>query len=207
MIFSANEASLCAHGIAQVDKKMIAHDGIKSYDIEATSVREIHAEATAERKSVVSKLKIRGGCLCEAVAYEVEDRFAYVAYCHCKSCQRQSGSAFCHLGAVRAADLTVTRGSDLIAEYVKSAQTTLSFCSVCGSQLFTRKPSRGVLHVRIGTMDRPPTMKPIAHICVDEKMTHHVIGDGLLQIAGLPLQIPEFSCKTNLQDLETIKLV
>lgn len=38
--------------------------------------------------------KLAGGCLCGAVRYESDAQSVVTAVCHCKHCQKQSGSAF-----------------------------------------------------------------------------------------------------------------
>mgnify|MGYP000342018160 FL=1 len=38
--------------------------------------------------------RLRGGCMCGAVSYEIADRFLYAMNCHCSKCRRTTGSAF-----------------------------------------------------------------------------------------------------------------
>lgn len=56
--------------------------------------------------------KLRGGCLCGAVEYEVADGFEYAQYCHCSKCRRITGSAFKPFAGIERAHLKLTRGSD-----------------------------------------------------------------------------------------------
>jgi hypothetical protein len=39
-------------------------------------------------------MKIEGGCLCGKVRYSSDSEPAFVGVCHCKNCQKQSGTAF-----------------------------------------------------------------------------------------------------------------
>ena len=138
------------------------------------------------KNSIAPVQAIIGRCLCKQVEYEVQDRFAYVGFCHCRDCQQQTGSAFTFIGAVAESDLHVTRGQDRLAEYRKSEETLLNFCSCCGSQLFARKPLRQSFHVRIGSLERPPTCLPMAHVFYASRMPGVVIDDGLPRFNGLP---------------------
>jgi hypothetical protein len=40
------------------------------------------------------KMKIEGGCLCGKVRYSADVEPAFVGVCHCKNCQKGTGSAF-----------------------------------------------------------------------------------------------------------------
>jgi len=35
---------------------------------------------------------LRGTCLCGKVAFEVDDEFKYMGYCHCSICRKFSGA-------------------------------------------------------------------------------------------------------------------
>ena len=39
-------------------------------------------------------MKIEGGCLCGKVRYSADAEPAFVGVCHCKNCQKGSGTAF-----------------------------------------------------------------------------------------------------------------
>ena len=52
--------------------------------------------------------EIVGGCLCGKVRYSATADPAIVAVCHCKNCQRQSGTAFTTIVGVPKEALKVT---------------------------------------------------------------------------------------------------
>jgi LmbE family N-acetylglucosaminyl deacetylase len=51
-----------------------------------------------------------GECLCGGVRYEVTGKLAPLGYCHCKQCQRASGSAFSCNTTVAKADFRLVSG-------------------------------------------------------------------------------------------------
>src|ERR1700712_3428247 len=55
--------------------------------------------------------RIEGGCLCGAVRYRSEAEPAMQVVCHCKTCQKNSGSAFSMNVAVPQDSLTVEGGT------------------------------------------------------------------------------------------------
>ena len=48
----------------------------------------------SEEKSETSDLTVTGGCLCGAIRYQASHRMSDAMACHCRRCQRLTGSAF-----------------------------------------------------------------------------------------------------------------
>jgi hypothetical protein len=124
-------------------------------------------------------LELHGRCLCGAVAYTVPDALHYAGYCHCSDCRRFSGSASSAFGGVARADFRIVRGTEHIRHYHKSENTVLGFCDTCGSSLYADKPLRGMIHIRLGTLDQAPGLRPQFHSYVGSKAEWDAIGDGL----------------------------
>jgi hypothetical protein len=40
------------------------------------------------------ELPLKGGCMCEAIRFEISEPLPGALYCHCKRCQRRTGTAF-----------------------------------------------------------------------------------------------------------------
>jgi hypothetical protein len=85
-----------------------------------------------------------GGCLCGAVRYESTGEPGFALLCHCRDCQRQSGSAFAAGWRVPAAGFRVTQGEPKL--YLRAADSgneiTRAFCPDCGTMLFLRVSAR-----------------------------------------------------------------
>jgi hypothetical protein len=124
---------------------------------------------------------LSGRCLCGAVEYSLPDDLAYAGYCHCSDCRRFSGSAFSAFGGIDEARFQIVRGADRITQFVKSTNTTLAFCSICGSSLYAAKPERKMIHLRLGTLDQAPSLHPQTHSYAGSKAEWFVICDGLPQ--------------------------
>jgi hypothetical protein len=108
-----------------------------------------------------------GGCVCGAVRYRVKNAPFRTGVCHCKFCQRRTGSAFGVGVYFRADDVEITRGelktyehrSDESGRWLK-----MQFCPKCGTtvtwllELFPE--GRGVAG---GTFDDPSWLRIERH--------------------------------------------
>jgi hypothetical protein len=110
-----------------------------------------------------------GGCLCGRITYESAGEPSFSLLCHCRACQRQSGSAFIAAMRVPAAGFRVTQGEPRL--YVSTSDAgnavTRAFCGECGAPLFIRVASRpDIVGLRVGSLDDPSEFRPEAHIFV-----------------------------------------
>jgi hypothetical protein len=135
---------------------------------------------------------LAGGCLCGGVRFSITGKLGPAGYCHCKQCQRASGSAFAANAPVRARYFTLRSGAELVREYESSPGKYRAFCGRCGSPLYSRRDSEPELRrIRLGTLDGDPGRRPLAHVWVSVKAPWHEITDSLPQLAeGLPEPAP-----------------
>jgi hypothetical protein len=129
--------------------------------------------------------RLKGGCRCGAVEYEVADEFRYALVCHCSQCRRATGSAFKPFGGIERAKLAVIRGKDHLRIF-GDVMTHDAYCRACGSLLYSVVREAAWAHVTYGTLIDTPSLGPQAHIFVGSKAPWHTIGDSLPQHAGLP---------------------
>lgn len=112
--------------------------------------------------------KATGQCLCGAVTYEAEipEKSFYEGLCHCKDCQRYTGTAF-------ASSLMVPKaGMKLEGElsfYGKDTErgTVMErgFCPNCGSNVLCQSDAWDDQYVlSAGTLDDPSVFKPKINI-------------------------------------------
>jgi hypothetical protein len=108
-------------------------------------------------------------------------------FCHCSMCRKAHGSAFRARGRVRMADLRWVRGEDLVRFYESSPGQHRGFCSVCGSNIFTKFSERPrEVGLALGILDDDPGNRPVCHVFVGSKAPWHDITDALPQYEGLP---------------------
>ena len=101
---------------------------------------------------------ITGSCLCGALTYTCSSEALLTAVCHCKACQKSTGSAFSVVVGVNKSDVTIA--GDTLATYEDigdSGQATYRrFCSKCGSTILAELAARPDLAcIKAGTLDRP----------------------------------------------------
>jgi hypothetical protein len=111
---------------------------------------------------------LTGGCLCGAIRYSISAPVTALRACHCRNCQRASGTGG-SVNAVVAEDaFRITQGDT--KRYDDSATAsgrTLSrhFCGHCGSPIYShRNPRVGFVVVRAGSLDESAGLKIGAHI-------------------------------------------
>jgi hypothetical protein len=83
------------------------------------------------------KLTLEGGCLCGAVRYRLNGEIEESAYCHCRTCQRQSGAPVVAWFAIAPAAFAYTKGKP--KAYRASTRATREFCGDCGTYLLFRE--------------------------------------------------------------------
>jgi len=108
---------------------------------------------------------LTGACMCGGVTFEVDAPLAGAAYCHCKRCQRRTGSAFSVSGLTQPGSFRVTSGEDLIGTFDPGdGGWRKSFCNSCGSQLYTTSPGEErLISIRMGALDQDPGIRPGVH--------------------------------------------
>jgi hypothetical protein len=107
--------------------------------------------------------------LCGAVRYESAGNPIFSLQCHCRDCQRSSGTAFIAAMRVPADGFRVTQGEP--KSYVKKSDSgndvTRMFCGECGSPVCIRVSSRpDIVGLRVGTLDDTSEFRPEANIFV-----------------------------------------
>ncbi len=110
-----------------------------------------------------------GGCLCGAVRYESGGDPIFSLQCHCRDCQKSSGTAYIAAMRVPAASFQITQGAP--KTYIGKADSgnaiTRAFCGECGSPLYVQVATRpDIVGLRVGTLDDPSEFRPEADIFV-----------------------------------------
>lgn len=123
----------------------------------------------------------RGGCLCGATRFLADGAPVNQRICHCRLCQKAIGAAFNARVLLRAADLEVTGPVRFVHS---SPDLERGFCPGCGTTMFSRRASAGVIGVATGALDDPSLFRPEMHIWTASKQPWVTIADGLPQHEG-----------------------
>ncbi len=112
---------------------------------------------------------LKGGCLCGEVRYEITQEPIAMGKCHCRDCQKATGSAYFPYILVSPDTLKISGASiDYTMKGSSGKDVTRTFCPQCGSYVFG-EPSilEGLRTVSGATLDNPEDYKPDADIWVE----------------------------------------
>ncbi len=124
-----------------------------------------------------------GGCGCGHVRYQVAGEPIFAGNCHCRLCQRQTGSTSAVNAFFETAQITLLVGS-LTEHEVPTGSgeaQTICRCGQCGTAVWSHYPRMGRLGagVRVGTLDDPASIALDAVIYVESKLPWAVLPDGI----------------------------
>ena len=108
-----------------------------------------------------------GGCACGAIRYECTAEPLYMGNCHCRDCQRATGSAYFAAVGVSAAAFHLTAGVPTYYEKLADSGNKMrrAFCAHCGSPVFltnAARPEWVVLYA--ASVDDPSWVRPARDI-------------------------------------------
>jgi hypothetical protein len=127
---------------------------------------------------------LAGKCECGAVRYQVADAFLYAANCHCSRCRAATGSAFKSFAGIERQKLELIEGGDRLL-VVGDELLNDTRCATCGSLLFSVVRDGAYVHVAMGSLVDPPSIRPTGHIYVGSKAPWFEITDDLPQFEEL----------------------
>jgi hypothetical protein len=129
-----------------------------------------------------------GGCLCGAVRYRVTAPPVTVRVCWCRTCQYLGAGG----GTVNALFLTSALSVDgILAEYAMVADSGNAmrrrFCAKCGTQVLVNSAARPQFTgIRVGTLDDPGAVTPVATIWTSSAPPWAAIDPNLPQVERQP---------------------
>ncbi|MEZ5649244.1 MAG: GFA family protein [Burkholderiaceae bacterium] len=124
-------------------------------------------------------------CLCGGVRLRFTEIRGSRVLCHCRRCQKSTGSAFGANANVPRDGLQIVAGEALLSSYQSSPGKRRRFCSRCGAELFaelSRDPT--MVRIRLGTLDTPYAEPHAGHAFVAEKAAWDTICDPVPQHDG-----------------------
>lgn len=114
-----------------------------------------------------------GGCACGAVRYRMTSKPIFVNCCHCRWCQRETGSSYV-LNAMMEADRVVLLKGEPETIHTPSASgkgQKIIRCPHCHVAVWSNYAGSGeaIRFVRVGTLDEPDQFPPNAHVFTSTK--------------------------------------
>jgi hypothetical protein len=112
-------------------------------------------------------LPFEGGCACQAVRYRVTAKPVAMLNCHCRDCQRSSGTAYSSILVVPAPAFTLLQGAPRAHETLAESGNRVrrEHCPTCGAPLFARNASlTGFVGIRPASLDDPSWFSPTVDI-------------------------------------------
>ena len=107
-----------------------------------------------------------GGCLCGAVRFSVDRAGVATAHhCHCRDCQRSTGSSMATFVAVPDAHFAKQQGEVKFYSVTGESGGTVSrgFCSECGSPLYSEVTIMpGIKFIKAGAFDDSSWITPVS---------------------------------------------
>jgi hypothetical protein len=100
--------------------------------------------------------------------------------CHCSRCRAATGSAFKAMAGIERGKLELEQGSDHLLVYGDD-ELNDTRCATCGSLLYSVVRDGEYVHVALGSLVDPPSLRPTEHIFVGSKAPWYEITDDLPQ--------------------------
>lgn len=131
--------------------------------------------------------KYLGSCLCEKVQFEIHGSFESFFLCHCKHCQKDTGSAHAANLFSTTAKLKWITGQDFVKTFtLPGTRHMKSFCSECGSAAPNLQMNGQLLVVPAGSLNNEPNIAPTAHIFYSSRAEWENLLDKTKKFEKLP---------------------
>jgi hypothetical protein len=116
--------------------------------------------------------EIKGSCRCGQISYSTSADPIFVGVCHCRSCQKSTGTSYATVVAVPADSLTVSGSTKRFDDTGDTGKPThRDFCPNCGSTITqSADVMPGVTMIAIGTLENPSSVKPAMQIYCDSAL-------------------------------------
>lgn len=129
-----------------------------------------------------------GGCACGAIRYTSRSEPLYMGNCHCRDCQRATGTAYLAAVVVLESDFELEgdlRWYESPAD--KGHPMRRAFCGDCGSPVLIINGANDKVRVLYaGSMDDPSWYKPVRDIYVASAQPWDLMHPDLPKVDGMP---------------------
>jgi hypothetical protein len=123
-----------------------------------------------------------GGCTCRDIRYRMTSTPLFVHGCHCRWCQRETGTAFAQNAMIEADRVVLLSGEPEVVNTPSNSGKgqKITRCPRCRIALWSNYGGAGdkVRFVRVGTLDDPDRFPPDIHIFTMSKQPWLVLPPG-----------------------------
>ena len=127
----------------------------------------------------MAQFPIEGGCTCRAIRYRMTTAPLFVHACHCRWCQRETGTAFALNAMIEAERVELLQGEPEMVETpsLSGRGQKIWRCPACRIAAWSNYGGGGdkIRFVRVGTLDDPDACPPDMHIFTMSKQPWVVI--------------------------------
>jgi len=127
-------------------------------------------------------ISLDGGCTCRAVRYRMTGKPLFVHCCHCRWCQRETGTAFALNAMIEADRVILLNGAPepVMTPTLSGKGQKIWRCPSCRIAVWSNYAGAGdkVHFVRVGTLDEPDRLPPDIHIFTDSKQPWVILPPG-----------------------------
>jgi hypothetical protein len=129
-----------------------------------------------------------GRCTCGLVRYRMTGAPLVVHCCHCRWCQRETGTAFALNALIEADRVVLLQGAPGIVDTPSNSGRgqRIARCPTCRIALWSNYAGAGDLirFVRVGTLDEPDRLPPDIHIFTASRQPWVAIPSGMPAVPG-----------------------
>ena len=132
---------------------------------------------------------VEGGCQCGAVRYRLKAAPLGIYACHCKDCQRFSGTTHTMSMVVRAEDAALSEGELVGFDKPADSGRTVRMlgCAQCGTKIWNEPLSAPhLLILKPGTLDDMSWARPVGNIWTDRAQSWTYIDPSVPNFPGQP---------------------
>lgn len=130
--------------------------------------------------NVPAQDRLRGGCACGAVRFELGSAPFDAGWCHCRTCQLVSGAPAMVFASVAVDDYLFLEGENQVRRFSSSDFGHRLFCGRCGTPLAMRVDHQPeTVDFSVATLDEPDRLPPGFHIFDASRIAWFDVADGL----------------------------
>jgi hypothetical protein len=116
------------------------------------------------------KILFSGGCACGAIRFECSSEPIMAVNCHCRDCQRATGTAYASAVFVPGPAFRLTKGDPKYHTTTADSGNLASrgFCSECGSPLIAKSSGHPMFIIHAASLDDPSRHRPTMDVFVSK---------------------------------------